>query len=35
MSLANGTVTAIGETHASTIYPGEPVQGLMVAPVCP
>lgn len=35
MSLANGTVTAIGETHAVTVYPGEPVQGFVSAPVCP
>jgi hypothetical protein len=35
MSLANGTVTAIGETHPSTVYPGEVTQGFTVAPVCP
>lgn len=35
MSLVNGTVTAIGETHPANVYPGEVIQGFMVAPVCP
>lgn len=35
MSLIDGTVTAIGETHPVTVYPGEVTQGFTVAPVCP
>jgi hypothetical protein len=35
LSLLDGTATAIGETHASTVYPNEPSQGFTVAPVCP
>lgn len=35
MSLANGTVTAVGETHPANVYPGEVVQGFVVAPACP
>jgi hypothetical protein len=35
LSLVTGAATAIGETHASNVYPGETVQGLTVAPVCP
>lgn len=35
MSLVNGTVTAIGETHPASVYPGEVTQGFTVAPVCP
>jgi len=35
MSLVDGTVTAIGETHPAIVYPGQVVQGFTVAPVCP
>lgn len=35
MSLTTGAVTAIGETHPVTVYPGETVQGLVSAPACP
>ncbi len=35
MSLVDGTVTAVGETHASNVYPGEPTQGFVSAPACP
>lgn len=35
LSLVNGTATALGETHAITVYPSEVVQGFTVAPVCP
>jgi hypothetical protein len=35
MSLVDGTVTAVGETHAANVYPGEVTQGFTSAPVCP
>jgi hypothetical protein len=35
MSLSDGTVTPLGQTHASNLYPGQVVQGFAVAPVCP
>lgn len=35
LSLINGTVTPIGETHPADVYPGAVSQAMMVAPVCP
>lgn len=35
MSLVDGTVTAVGQTHAANVYPGDVVQGFTVAPACP
>jgi hypothetical protein len=35
LSLVNGAVTPIGETHGINVYPGESVQGFTSAPICP